>query len=146
MDRQVEIQNEFRQQQIRLKYYIIALCVTSIGFSIYNTIGAKLQLTQIPLAIAVFSWGISIFLGFRFLNYSLSILYANNALFDVFNGLHPKVGNNPQNMQAASAGINEAINENGERANKLSIWQERLFYFGIIMYLTWHIIEMYCRT
>lgn len=75
MDLQKELLKVHTQQQERLVYYIIALCVTSIGFSIYQTTGHSLKWIQIPLALALLSWGLSIYCGLRFLNYLLEIIY-----------------------------------------------------------------------
>ena len=146
MDKQIEVRNEHRQQQLKLRYYIIALCVTSIGFSIFSTQGDKLGYFQIPLAIAVSSWALSIFLGIRFLKTSLNILNADNAQFDILAGVHKDVGNNPNLIEAALKGIKGAIDEHQNRGIKDAIWQERLFYIGILMFIIWHILEMYVKT
>ena len=53
---QKELLNIFRQQQEKYVYYLIALCVTSIGFSVYKTSGVPIKGIQIPLAVAVLSW------------------------------------------------------------------------------------------
>jgi hypothetical protein len=99
LDEQKEIQSQFRQQQQKYTYYIIALCVTAIGFSIHITLGQALNYSQIPLALAVISWGISVYCGFRFITYGLIILFANNALFDVQQGRVPNVGIHPEKFK-----------------------------------------------
>lgn len=43
---QIEIQKQFRQQQEKLVYYIMALSVSAIGFSIYQTTGQNLKVVQ----------------------------------------------------------------------------------------------------
>ena len=142
MQEQIELFKVHRQQQEKLVYYIVALCVTSIGFSIYQTTGHSLKWIQVPLALAVLSWGLSIYCGLRFLKYALSILYANNALFNICQGIEPGVGNHPHQIKAASSGVEEAIKQSAETSNKLFKWQERLFYSGIVLFLFWHLLEM----
>ena len=56
MEEQKEIQKQFRQQQEKYVYYVIALCVAVIAFSIHKTTGKSLAWSQIPLAIAVLFW------------------------------------------------------------------------------------------
>lgn len=145
-DEHSEIQKQFRQQQEKYVYYVIALCVTAIGFSVYKTSGVALKLIQIPLALAVVAWGLSIFCGLRFLQYVISSLYANHIYFDIMEGRHPKAGTHPELIKAAATGITEAIEINSNRANRLAKWQNKFFYIGIISFIAWHVIEMYTIT
>lgn len=146
MEEQIEIQKQFRQQQEKFVYYIIALSVTSIGFSVYKTIGLPLKLIQIPLGIAVVSWGLSIFCGFNFLKYSISTLFSNNEYYNILGGKNQEVGNNIHMINAAKIGITKAMNYNSKKANLFFNWLQYLFYSGIISFLTWHLLEMYNVT
>lgn len=143
MEEQKEIQKQFRQQQEKYTYYVIALCVTAIGFAVHKTIGLPLKWAQIPLAIAVLSWGASIYCGLQFIRYIISTLYANNAYFDILQGKHPEVGTHPQKIEAATSGVKQAMASNVDKASVLSSWQYRLFLFGFIAFIIWHVLEMY---
>lgn len=145
-EEQREIQNQFRQQQEKFVYYLIALSVTSIGFSVYKTIGQPLKLIQIPLGFSVISWGLSIFCGFNFLKFIISTLYSNNEYFNIIQGKNEEVGNNLQLIQAASKGVYTAMKSNSSKASCFFNWQQYLFYFGIISFITWHLMEMYMIT
>ncbi|WP_375324528.1 hypothetical protein [Flagellimonas sp. GZD32] len=146
MEVQKEIQRQFRQQQEKFVYYMIALSVTAIGFSIYKTTGLQLKWSQIPLGLAILFWGVSVFCGLRFLKYVISTLYANNAYFDIMQGRDTEIGTHPKKIEAATKGVKQAMESNSNRASAYSKWQERLFYLGIILFLLWHIIEMYQAT
>ena len=146
MDQQIELFRLFRQQQEKYVYYIIALCVTAIGFSVYKTTGIKLNWTQIPLAFSVTCWGLSIFYGLQFLKHTMSYLRANNALFNIIQGIEPGVGTHPQKMDAAYSGVQQAMEATSEKCSTHFRWQERLFYLGIILFLLWHVMEMYRLT
>lgn len=74
MEEQKEIQKQFRQQQEKYTYYVIALCVAAIGFSVHKTIGLPLKWIQIPLGVAVLFWGISIYCGLNFIRYTMHAL------------------------------------------------------------------------
>ncbi|WP_298248399.1 hypothetical protein [uncultured Christiangramia sp.] len=141
-----EVENLFRQRQEKLTYYIIALTVTSIGFSIYNTNNVPLSYTQIPLAIAIGCWGFSVFCGIQFLKYILSNLFAESSYYDIIAGHHPELGNDPEKIKNAIIGLTKATKINAERGQNYSKWHYRLFYSGIILFLLWHIIEMYKIT
>lgn len=138
-----EIQRQFRQQQEKYVYYILALTVSAIGFAIYKTSGLPLKFSQIPLGLSVLSWGISIFCGLRFIEYLISSLYANNAYFDILAGRHPDLGNIPWKKEAGAEGVKQAMESNGTTAGKYFDWQGRLFYGGIVLFILWHILEMY---
>lgn len=143
MEEQKEIQRQFRQQQEKYVYYIVALNVTAIGFSIYQTTGKTLNCTQIPLGLAIISFGISIYCGLKFLKYLISNLYTNNEYFEILKGAHPEIGNNSQKIQLASGIMKDIMIKNSNNASKFMTFQETFFYFGIILFIVWHIIEMY---
>ena len=134
--------NDFRSQQQKYVYYIIALSVTSIGFSIFQTMNEPLKNTQIPLGIAILSWGISIFCGLLFMRYIISSLYTNIEYIDIVKNTHPDVTNNTQ-KDAIIKGIKQAIQSNSRKTVKLFNYQNYLFYFGVVMFIVWRIIEMY---
>ena len=125
---------------------MIALSVTAIGFSVYKTTGLQLKWTQMPLGLAIICWGLSVFCGLNFLKYVISTLFANNAYFDIIQGRDSEIGAHPQKIEAATSGVKQAMKTNSNRASSYSKWQEKLFYSGIILFLVWHIIEMYQAT
>jgi hypothetical protein len=146
MEEQLEIQKQFRQQQEKFIYYIIALTVAAIGFSVVKTTGQSLKLTQIPLGFAILLWGLSIYYGLNFLKLITSTLYANNTYFEIMQGVHPEVGVHPERIKAASTGIKQAMSINSDTASKYARRQESFFYIGIILFIIWHVLEMYCLT
>lgn len=146
MNTQEEIVKQFREQQQKYAYYIIALCVAGIGFALQKTSGLGLSKTQLPLAGAVMFWGASIYCGLRFLNLQAAALYSNAALFDVMEGRHPITGNNPEYIKIAYKTIMEGIEKKSTKTMRLAKWQNRLFYFGILSFVAWRVWEMYCIT
>ena len=146
MEELLEVQRQFRNQQEKLTYYLIALSVTSIGFAVYQTSDAPLSDHQVPLGLAVLCWGLSIFCGIRFLGVLLTQLFANNTYLEVVNGQHPEIGNHPGKIDAAVKGLNSALTINRSKAKRLSKFQDNFFYAGVIIFLIWHVLEMYLRT
>ncbi len=140
-----ELQKQFRQQQEKYVYYIIALAVSGIGFSVYQTSSQALKWSQIPLAIAIASWGFSIFCGLKFIKYVLSTTYANLDYLEILDGQHPELGNVAWKMEAGSKGVIQAMKKNIKNAGKYFSWQGDLFYNGIFFFIVWHITEMYLR-
>jgi hypothetical protein len=76
----------------------------------------------------------------------MSYLRANNALFNIIKGIEPGVGTHPQKVDAAYSAVQQAMEATSEKCSTHFRWQERLFYLGIILFLLWHIIEMYRLT
>jgi len=142
---QQQIIKEHKERQEKFVYYLVALAVSCIGFAVYNTLDAKLKLIQIPLGLAVISWGISVFCGIKFLKTALALLYDNSRYFDVKNGHDKDIGNNQEKIKHAISIIKPILID---RANKISVlfnWQIRLFYAGIIVFIIWRILEMYFK-
>lgn len=142
MSYQLELQKQFREQQQKFTYYIIALCIAAIAFSVNSTATSKLIRIHIPLAIAVFSWSISVLTGLMFLRYSLSIMYANNQYFVIRDGDDKSIGTNRELINAALTGVKSAIEINQSRASSYSKWQWRSFFIGMLFFLFWHILRM----
>lgn len=146
MEEQREIQKQFRQGQEKYVYYIIALCVTAIGFSIHQTIGFSMKMTQIPLGIAVFSWIASVFYGLKFLEKRLNILYKNNVYFDLLQGRDDIAGNHPANIEIAGKVMKEIMQKEVVSASNYFNWQKRFSFLGFISFIIWHILEMYTKV
>jgi ABC-type transport system involved in multi-copper enzyme maturation permease subunit len=145
-DIQFNIQQEFREKQEKYVYYLIALSVSAIGFSIYRTENQSLAYSKIPLALAVISWSISIYCGLKFMKYVISNLYANNYYYEITNGRDPKIGKDPELIESGVTGFMEAMKINSKEMKKYFNFQSYLFYFGIVLFIVWHIIEMYLKT
>lgn len=73
-------------------------------------------------------------------------LFANAELLRVQGGLHPKVGQRPEMMAAASEGIYSAMESNSDIGNRYGHWQFRLLVIGALLYIGWHVGQMYLRT
>jgi hypothetical protein len=88
----------------------------------------------------------SFYFGCKHLNYVESALFANAVLLQVEDGKHPRVGNLPQLVQAASEGIRSAIESNSNWASRFVRWQFRSFVLASVSYVGWHVYEMWLRT
>jgi hypothetical protein len=130
MEEQKELRSQFRQQQEKYVYYIISIAVTAIGFSVYRTTGQPLKWVQIPLGLSVCFWGISIFCGLKFIAYNISMLYTNHEYLSM--------------IQWQKDMLKPIMESNIKAAGKYFKWQEKLFYVAMILFIVWHILEMYC--
>ncbi len=143
MEEQKEIQKQFRQQQEKYVYYLIALCVAAIAFAIHQTTDKHLSYSQIPLATAVLNWGISIYSGLKFTSSSIDFLYTNNEYFEILQGRNEITGNNPYKIQVGKETFEKIMKDKIHNVQKFGNWQNRCFYIGSIAFIVWHVIEMY---
>lgn len=143
MKEQMELQKEFREKQEKYAYYLIALCVASIGFAVVRSEGMNLKLSLMPLGLAVSAWAFSIYFGFEFLGSMISSIYRNSIYLDIIQGRDQLTKNNPDLIKM---GI-EAYQSGSEELSKKSLHQYRLqnwlFYLGMILFIGWHVLEMF---
>lgn len=142
MSVQEELIKQFREQQQKYAYYIIALCVAGIGFSVQQTLGTKLSLTQIPLAVAILSWCISIYLGLKFLNIQIAAIYKNHALIEISEGRSKISGDHPENIKIGIETITKILEKDSNNAMNSAKWQDIFFYIGVFAFISWRILEM----
>lgn len=141
-----EVYRQFRTVQDKYTYFLLAAAGAAIAFSLNQTHSLPLSWQQAPLALAVISWAASFYFGCQHARYIASSLYSNLEWLRIAKGEHPDVGSHPQAIEAACAGIQEALTFNSERAERYSNWQFRLLVVGALLYITWHVVEMWLRA
>lgn len=145
-DEHREIVRTLRDSQSKYTYFLLAAAGASIGFSLNQTQGLAIAWSQLPLGLAIACWGLSFFCGCRYIEHVSSTLYSNAEMLQVVEGQHPEVGSHIQLVQAASAGIRQAMAENSSKAGSLGRTQFRALISGGCFYVGWHIIEMWLRV
>jgi hypothetical protein len=118
----------------------------AIALAVNQTHGAALTWSQTPLGGATLFWALSFVFGCKHLQYVAAILYANFSLLRVQSGCDREVGTSPQRMVIASEGIRNALDTNGNRAVRYARWQFQCLIAGAVLYIAWHVFEMYLRT
>ena len=142
----LELYRLFNQKQEKYTYYIIALSVTCIGYSVHMTNGKSLVFWQWPLGIAILSWGLSVYLGLKYIRTGLSVIHDNIDLIDMNEGRHPATGQHPQMIAAGRKTLLDIINEKSNQSSSLHTWQNRCFYLGMIFFIIWRIVEMHLSS
>ena len=145
MEEQLEIQRQLRQSQEKYIYYILALCVSAIGFAVYITLDKSLNMIMIPLGLAIISWGISIYSGFRLLEISHAILWINNNMIEVVKGNNPISGYDPRKMQEGITYLQEEVDKASKIARKRFQLQRFCFILGMIFFIIWHVLVLYFK-
>ena len=141
-----EVYKAHREVQNKYTYFLLAAAGAAIALAVNQTQDVAMAWSQVPLAAGALSWGLSFYYGCRHLAYVSSTLYANIELLRVKSGQHPNVGADPQRMTAAIEAIRQIIESNNKRANRLGHRQFRFLVLGAVLYIVWHILEMYLYT
>lgn len=139
MDVKFEIYRSLSQLQEKFVFYIIALNVAAIGFSVYLTLGKPLVLTQVPLGLAVLSWAVSIWFG---MNYLKKLVDSKSVNFEMLKLEGSRTLINQSDYTTKS---NELMEEDQKIFLKIVQYlkyHELLFYAGIVCFLFWHFLEM----
>lgn len=136
---QVEIQKQLREQQGKFVYYIIALCVAAIGFSIHQTFEQKLSYYHTLLAISMITWCLSIFCGFQFVQIHMKALVANADYFQIIRK-HKELNQKEENQVRSI--LTDKIETYSIRSQSNFMWQQYWFYIGIVLFLIWRVFEM----
>jgi len=140
------IHSQLRTAQDKYTYFLLAIAASAIAFSIQLTKTDPFSFSLVPLGIAVLAWCGSFFAGCKNIEYVNSTLFANAEYLKAKSGLHPDVGNNPSYIAAATEGIMDALNNNAKKAGEYGQSQFRLLVLGACFFITWHLIQMACRT
>lgn len=135
-----------REVQNRYTYFLLTAAAAALGFSLTQTQGLPLLKSQMLLLFAALSWGLSFFCGCKQLRHVTGGLYDNGQLLKVESGRHPLSKNDPQLKQMGSNFFREKFEKTSDLVARYSIWQFRLFILGSVLYMCWHVWEMWLRT
>ena len=145
-DEKLEIYRALRESQNKHTYFLLAVVGAAIALVINQTQGASLSWSQLPLAAAVLAWALSFLFGCRNRAYVSSGLHTNAALLEVNVGRHKLAGTNPEAIQVARETLHDIFENQSSKANRFANLQFRLLVTGAILYVAWHVLEMYLRT
>lgn len=141
-----ELHNRIENQREKFIYYMIALGVTAIGFSVLRTADEPLKFGQIPLGLAIMSWLLSIHFGFLNIVRTLTVLRSNIAFLYIKAGINPLDGTKMPDIDNPTDIIEKSIKKSNEKTSLYFNKQRATLYSGIIFFIIWHLLEMYLRV
>ena len=134
MSEKLELTKNFWSQQEKYNYYMIALCVASLGYSVNLTKDLALSNEMTPLGIAVFAWLISIYSGLTLINNLISYSYVNVQMLEKFEQSKYTL----DDIQPYLTRLLQ-IQKNTARLGRI---RSISFYLGMLSFLVWRVIEM----
>lgn len=138
-DRMMEVFKQMSQLQEKYTFYVVALCVSAIGFSVYCTMGKPLHWTHISLGIAVLSWAVSIYSGLKYIEVTINIKFHN---FKKLEASTLPQTTDQIDYQYFRKMVDESIKSYTKKSNLYTNIQEYSFYSGVLCFIIWHVIEM----
>jgi hypothetical protein len=141
-----DIYLQHRQGQDKYTYFLLAAAASALAFAVQKTVGLPFSWSMAPLGGAAIAWGLSFYFGCKNVSWVLTALYANVGLLQLKSGTHPNQPAHPQELTAAVAGVRNALDHNAEKAYFYASWQFRTLIIGGVLFIAWHVLEMYLRT
>lgn len=134
MSTKEDLVKDFRSQQEKYVYYIVALCVTSLAYTVAITKDMKISICMVPLGLSIIAWLVSIYCGLTLVKTLLHHTYLNLELLE-----------RKENKEVDIDDIRKLISEAKKlqkKAISLGDVREYSFYIGIASFVVWRIIEM----
>jgi len=134
-DKLIETLNTLRHQRI---YYLLSVAAACIGFTIVSTQNNKLDYYLIPAGLAVLIWLLSFICG-------LCQIRRTEKYFAIHHSYYELQDDNPQITQIEIRDlVNDELSKFG--AKQYVKWQRNFLYIGAIVFIYWHIQNLYIHT
>jgi hypothetical protein len=135
-----ELHKAHREGLEKYVYFLLAAAGTAIAFAITQTQTATLSPTKIPLGAAMAFWALSFYCGCRQLLETSGILYQNYQFLRMRGDVN--FPGDPNFFEELQADLEKQADKSGTWGK----WQFRLLIAGAVLYIGWHIMEMYLRA
>lgn len=142
MELREEYIKEFREQQQRYVYYLLAISIASIGFCVNLTMDRSLVAIDIVLGSSILCWLVSSLYGINAVK-TLVIALANNvSVIDISSGKHELTGTHPEKIVVGLQTMDEVAKTMSNRSLKYMNIQRRGLYWGIVLFVVWRVLDM----
>jgi len=142
---ELEVYRQSRQGQDKYTYFLLAAVGASIAFALTQTKNQALEASHWPLGLAVLSWAASFFMGCRRLHAFEAVLNLNQQLIKVQKGTHELL-EHPAEIPFAAEAMKKHLDAENDKVGSRGRWQFRFLLLGAVLYIGWHIWEMYLRA
>lgn len=143
---ELEIHRALRDHQNQYVYFLLGAAGAAIALVVNQTRTVALSWSQIPLGVAILAWGLSFYIGCRNRVWVIASLRTNAAVLEVNGGRHPFSGTNQEAIAVGLDTLNEVYKNQSDHANKYFGLQYKFLIAGAVLYLIWHVYEMYLRN
>ena len=124
---------------------LIAIAVACVGFSVTRSTGLSPSWPMLFLAIAVLAWGASVYAGIRNREHVLSTIRLNVDFLLAKAGAEPLFGRDPMRIAIGAVAIWSLLELDNLKVQACWKWQCRLLFIGALLFLIWHVTDMFAR-
>jgi hypothetical protein len=142
----LEIYRQHREQQTKYVYFLLAASGASIAFAVTQTRELALNVSQLPLGIAVVLWALSFVFGCLHIQQAGEVLHYNGELLRIQAGQHPMAGQDPTQIFLGGEVVRKLIDKHSTTAARWGRAQFRFVVLGALFYIAWHAYEMWLRA
>ena len=143
VEKRDKLAETYTQKQEKYVYYILALNVAAIGFTITQIIKLKASCMLIPVGLAMIFWSISFYLGIKFILNGLSTMYDNVNTLDYDNASHPKFLNREDGTAIVNKVLENLETEASEKSSEYFKNMLHCFYSGCISMIVWVFLNIF---
>ncbi len=132
----------YRTALLRYAYFLLVAAAAGILLAVYETEFSVLKPSLAPLGLAVLCWAASFYYGCIQIEAHFTALRVNAVLLKARNG-HRHPGTD------AAVALDTAETAFRRATNRMVVNGRRQFIFlvqGAILYMIWHVLEMFLRT
>lgn len=146
LDIQREVHNQLKESVEKFCYYLIALCVSSLAFVVYQTKDDIINYPKILLALAVIFWATSIFYGLKFIKIQQHGLFLSYHSYDNLRNKFLISKDNLAKIKIVDETFKDEIKVASNKSKAYAKIQSYTFFIAVIIYIIWHGWEMYNKT
>lgn len=143
---QKHVDTQLKNSTEKFSYYIIALCVSCIGFTVYQTKEEIINVTTSFVLIAVIFWFHSIYSGLSYIKHQQHGLFLSFTSYENYRNVFIYSKNNVSRKKEISDNIEKELTRISNASIKAYKYQLNSFFIGVIFFFIWHVYQMYVNT
>jgi len=137
-----ELRKQYVEQQQKYVYYLLGITVTVIGFALHESKGVSIDIFQIPLAISLVSWLISLYCGLAFLKLVIGSLFQKERLLKIKEVKHEFRDDQLARLTDVEEERESHLVITSSRAERTGKLQYSLFFVGVISFVIWSVFNI----
>lgn len=145
-----KLNSEFKGQQQRFAYYIVAVNVACIAYCVDKSIDVKIEAINTPLALSIILFGVSAFKGLRFIQIIISTYYTELNVKAIqknisykFDKIVAESNLNESHEEAKNIALRmlgEITERTSNKATDNFNWAMRMLSLGITSFIVWRVL------
>ena len=141
----IEMFFRYREDQDKYSYFLLAAAGSALAFAVQKTAGLTLRWNMIALAAAALAWILSFYFGCRRLLTSQESLRANYRYLQMGEQIDSRYKSLPEYGEVRDE-IMAEVQVLNNRAARYSSRQFQWLIVGAVLFIVWHVWDMFAHT